>query len=264
MEKEHYRQSPSLIDIAATVDVGQNFEHAHETFQRMLREVDEGTLLLPDDDEQVQRIRTAWSQYECVLEAERAIGIMESHNPSDRLETYELLPRYREFLKNDWHFMETCKHPEHGAPHLLMIGSGPLPITSYLFERDFGYAVTNVDVSQEALKTGEAILSKLDSKQKSVYAPGGKVKVAPDVTGVIIAALAGSDRNEKMEIIANVASQLQQGGRISVRYGKGVRQLFYPHCELTPEEREELGLRWVGGVEPPRNYMNSIGVYEKC
>lgn len=254
----------SLLDRAANTDAVIDFDGAHATFQEMLREVDSGTLELPDDPEHVQRVREAWGRYECILEAERAMGILESPDPKAAIEGYDLLPRYRKFLKNDRHFIEACPSPALGSPHLLMVGSGPLPVTSYLFERDFGYKVTNVDSSREALETGATILGKLGADQVSVHATGSEVEIDPTVTGVIVAALAGSNRIEKLDIIKNIAGQLQPGARISVRYGKGVRQLFYPGCELDEVEREALGLRWVGGIEPPRDYMNAIGAYEKC
>lgn len=255
-----------LLRDAAIVDAREDFDHAHLVFQELLEAADASRLQLPDDAAVEQRIRDAWTRYECVLEAERAFDVLAAPDPHEAIKGYDLLPRYRKFLATDKFLLEQCS-AEDRPPHLLMIGSGPLPITSYVFGKSdggFGYEVTNVDTSNEALAIGQQILGHAGLEQRFQHAPGADVKVDPSVTSVIIAALAGSNKAEKLAIVANVATQLQPGGRISVRYGTGPRRLFYPECVLDDEECAAYGLRRIGSFEPPRDYMNSIGVYEKC
>lgn len=255
-----------LLHAAAAVDAEADFDRAHQVFQELLDAADIGMLQLPDDKAIEQRVRDAWARYECVLEAERAFDVLTSPDPHETIKKYDLLPRYRKFLATDKFLLEQCS-VENGTPHLLMIGSGPLPITPYIFGKSaggFGYEVTNVDASSEALAVGQQILGHTGLEQRFQHATGADVEVDPSITSVIIAALAGTNKTEKLAIIANVATQLRSGGRISVRYGTGPRRLFYPECVLDDEECAAYGLRRIGSFEPPRDYMNAIGVYEKC
>lgn len=268
MTHEYYPTSDNrLLEHAANADPFNDFETAHQTFNALLHAADTDTLQLPDDEQLEQKVRDAWAQYECILEAERAMGVLESVDPRHSIENYDLLERYKKFLATDRFLLEQCSAPTLGEPHLLMIGSGPLPISSYIFgksERGFGYRVTNVDTSVEALNVGKNILDHVGLEQTFEHASGAEVEIDPTVSAVIVAALAGSNKAEKLDIIKNISTQLQPGARMSVRYGTGVRRLFYPECILTDTECEEYGLRRVGGFEPPRDYMNAIGVYEKC
>ena len=192
------------------------------------------------------------------------MNVLGALDPKNEIEQYDLLPRYEKFLATDRFFLEQCGAPELSSPHLLMVGSGPLPISSYVFVSRFGYKVTNVDTSSEALETGKEILEHAGIFQAHQHASGAEVQVGANVTSVIVAALAGTNKEEKLAIIKNIAGQLQPGGRISVRYGTGIRKLFYPDCVLSDAECEEYGIRRIGSFEPPRDYMNAIGVYEKC
>lgn len=256
-----------LLDTVVATDPAEDFESAHRTFSELLAAVDRGTLQLPRDAQLEQDVRQAWSNYECVLEAERALDVLGSPDPRQKIEQYDLLPRYRKFLEADNFFFRQCALPGMTEPHLLMVGSGPLPITSYVFGQSsegFGYRVTNVDSSSEALKVGQRIMEHAGIEQTFVHATGADVQVDPSVTSILVAALAGVSKEEKLAIIGNLSAQIQSGVRINVRYGTGVRQLFYPECVLTDKECDSLGLKRVGEFNPPREYMNSIGAYEKC
>lgn len=257
-----------LLNEVAVTDPAQDFETAHRVFTDLLQAVDHGTLRLPNDEALEQEVRDAWSRYECILEAQRSLNVLDSPSPREMIGHYDLLPRYREFLQTDAFFLSKCRATEAtDVPHLLMVGSGPLPLTSYIFGKSdagFGYEVTNVDTSGEALKVGQQILEHTGLDQAFMHTSGADMSVDASVTGVIVAALAGGSKAEKMDIIRNIAAQAQPGTRINVRYGTGVRRLFYPECILTDEECSENGLLRVGSFEPPRKYMNAIGVYEVC
>lgn len=232
----------------------QNFVKAVEHTKAM-------PMLLP---ETVKRVRRLCAESETAMEMHYAEYITKAPSARKAIEAFPYIDNYRRLGVLECDLLRQLRHDKSGLSKTAIIGSGPLPLTSYFYALA-GHDIVNVDSNAEAISRGAKVLQKLQIPHSNLCSPG---EVAPlkthDINTVVIAALAGETLDQKLAIIHHVVSELPKGGRILLRSAKGARQLLYPAIALDDDICMALGLVHVTSFHPPREVINSIEVYEKC
>lgn len=143
----------------------------------------------------------------------------------------------------------------------VFVGSGPLPFTSILLARDFGIAVDNVEINQEACKISNAIIERLDLSDlvKVHHSDALDFRDYGDYDVVILAALAGTNESAKRRCIGRIQKFMRLEGLFLLRSANNLRSLVYP--SIRTEMLDGLTLQAV--VHPRDDIINSIIVTEK-
>ncbi len=247
-----------------------DFEQARQRFKDLRTAIMDGAYSDLPDDQTMADVRRAWAEYECYNEARSANDFLGQDDLRAAVANYELFPFYQNFLRADVALLAETVQPRavgDPTPHLLMVGAGPLPLTSMMFgewEHGQGCRVTNVDNDETALALGKAFMERAAvPNQQFICADGAELIVPEDVDAVIVAALAGEDQAQKIAIISNISAQLRPGARLSFRHGIGNRRLLYPACQLDDALLAQMSMRPAASIQPDQQFFNAIDVLEK-
>lgn len=121
----------------------------------------------------------------------------------------------------------------YGKPlrRILMVGSGPLPMTSVQLINNGGEDLTvdNLDISEEAAQIGEQITSRLGLNQQMRFLTGDILKSVElgDYDAIWLAALAGDSHN-KARLVNHLYQCMSPGALLLVRTACDLRGLIYP------------------------------------
>ena len=150
---------------------------------------------------------------------------------------------------------------ERDVRRILVVGSGPLPMSALHLRRHFPSAmIDHVDSDPTAVTTGRRFLEAVGvTDDMYLCADGSDVRLTQMYDIVLIAALAGETVAQKQAIIDNVVPHLSNHGRILVRSARGVRGLLYPMFGAQEMQRVKL----LGEHHPTDDTINSAFVYAK-
>jgi precorrin-6B methylase 2 len=111
-----------------------------------------------------------------------------------------------------------------GGDHVVMIGSGPFPITAILLYTEFGIRVTAVDCDHGAVEISRQVIKQLGLERGiSVELGQGQSFVPSDFSSVIVALLA----HPKELILQNIFANYRHRSKVICRTSHGVRQALY-------------------------------------
>lgn len=206
---------------------------------------------------QAVKVREVCAETESELEKFWARRVIQSNNPAETLRSFPYLDNYVELTRRE---VELIKHSglQLNSTHkVLIIGSGPLPLSAYELHRQTGAHVDHVDSSPEAIHLCSQVMKQLNASSKYYEASGESVVLGDTYDLVLIAALAGNTADEKQRIIDTILPHLAKKGRIAVRSARGSRTLLYPGIEST----EIKGVKLLEEYHPSDYIINSVFIY---
>jgi nicotianamine synthase len=98
-----------------------------------------------------------------------------------------------------------------GSHSVLIIGSGPLPFTAIEIMRQSSAAVDCLDSSHEAIQLCEQVGRALRTGSTYFLSSGQNARPNRQYNLILVAALAGSDLQEKQDIVTNMIPFLAEG-----------------------------------------------------
>lgn len=205
------------------------------------------------------RVRNISAKAETEMEKFWAQLIIKSSDPNATLQTFPYRDNYREltkrelFLTNKSGLTLTAKHK------VLMIGSGPLPLSAYEMHHQSGASIDHVDPSQEAINLCQQLNTSLGIHGSYFEAYGQNVALHKTYDLILIAALAGETAGDKQKILENVLPYLSDEGRIVVRSARGSRRLLYPAIA----SKDLVNVQLLEEYHPTDYIINSVFVYGK-
>ncbi|KIW03309.1 uncharacterized protein PV09_05520 [Verruconis gallopava] len=154
--------------------------------------------------------------------------------------------------------------------HITFIGSGPLPLTSFMLSKHHfpNAKVTNVDFDIQALAASKKLtyLLGLNSKIDMMHAEASNVptSVLEGSDVVYLAALVGLSLAEKFTILCSMASKLKYGALLVVRSAHGLRGLLYPVLDVDRLDYDLVDLDLVTEWIPNNSdIVNSVVIFRK-
>lgn len=212
------------------------------------------------DELTVARMQAAASASESEMELHWANRIAASAQPEKTLHTFPYIGNYKKLVEREVALVRETDVALSSASRVLMVGSGPLPLTTYQMIVMTDAQVDHIDVSHEALQISERVMLQLGYAVKSIHADGALATLAVDQYDVIlIAGLAGQNLTEKQAIIDNILPSLKSTGRIIVRSARGPRALLYPAILARSIRRVAL----LREYHPDDDIINSVFIYKK-
>ena len=181
--------------------------------------------------------------------------------PQQETEHFIYWDNYVKLTAHEVGLLKQAGFNERDVRRILVVGSGPLPMSAIHLRQHFPSAtIDHVDSDPTAVTTGRRFLEAVGvTDDMYLCADGSDVRLTQMYDIVLIAALAGETVAQKQAIIDNVVPHLSNHGRILVRSARGVRGLLYPVFAASEIKRVQLR----GEHHPTDDTINSAFVYAK-
>lgn len=205
------------------------------------------------------QLRAISGQAETELEHYWAQQILASTEPSRALLSFPYLHNYQDLTRWELQLAQQTGLEMTDINHILVVGSGSLPLSAYQLQQQANARVDQVDNSPEAAQIGRSLSRQLAIPGATYCADGSEVALEGAYDLILLAALAGSNTASKQSIIDNLLPHLATHGRLIVRSAAGTRRLLYP-----PVEPSELaGVTLLASHHPEDDIINSILIFQK-
>lgn len=195
------------------------------------------------------------------LEEHWAARIAAATDPRTELRRFPYLGNYHDLVR-----MELAALAAVGASpprHVVVLGSGPLPLTGLVLATEHGASVVHVDRDPCAVRAGSAVATALGcgGAVRSVVAdlespwPCTALDVAlagADV--VLVGALVGTDPAAKAIVGARLAGTVRPETHVLVRSAAGLRTVLYPRVDAGDLPGLEVALE----MHPRTDVVNSV------
>lgn len=238
----------------------QPSEEVNYLFTRLVRLILAAPEKTKCDPVTLRRIQVAASEAESEMEIFWANAIINSPNPVSLLKSFPYIDNYELLVRREVELVEQTSCHIDASSKILVVGSGPLPLTAYKFIEMTNARVDHLDSSLTALRTSEKFMMRLGYTAGYIHAEGATALLprhAYDV--VLVAGLAGQMLSDKQRIIDNILPALTPSGRIVVRTARGSRALLYP--EFTASDL--TGVLLLSEYHPDDEVINSVFIYGK-
>lgn len=233
----------------------------NEAFRRLVRSVVACDEVMVDEATR-REVRRRCSEAEGHLEHAWSRRISGAASPCRALEAFPYQDNYRQLARTELQLLGRAGLRLSKGSRIAMIGSGPLPLTTWHIQQQADVEVMHIDASAEAVVASERLARRLGWHCHHMAASGEAVALQPEGYDlVLIAGLAGQSAMEKQRIVDNILPALAPGGKLLLRSAQGARGLLYPPFAATDIARVQLQAVY----HPPRgsSIINSAYVYGK-
>jgi nicotianamine synthase len=205
-------------------------------------------------------LRTSRARYEYDDEAWWAQRLVAHSYPTAELSHYPGCERYITAVNFEMDLLNQARHTD--FKHVLMIGSGPLPMTAILLAQRFGLHVDCLDVNPKACVLSREVIQALglDQQVRVLQADIRDFTALASYEVVFWAALAGTSEEEKAQIARHLSCTMQPGQVVVVRSAQGIKTLFY--APVNP--RDLIGFRVCPTLTMPPALIQSDFLVEKA
>lgn len=204
----------------------------------------------------VGRVRTVCARGESELERHWAERVAAADRPWSELASFPYAQNYDDLVDLELSIVRGLG----GAPcRIVMIGSGPLPLTGIRFACRHRVDTVLVDRDPDSSAEGEAVVHALglSGRIASVCADAGRDDLdLRDADLVVHGALVGVDADEKHAMLAALSASMRPGAQVVIRSAAGLRALLYPPVAVDAA----TGLATQVEVHPHHDVVNSIVV----
>ena len=207
---------------------------------------------------QQQAIRQLSSMAEYELEIYWSRRIIAARNPKKELAKFPYTRNYALLVEREVELLASTGLKLADGHKVLIVGSGPLPLTYVELFKQTGASIDLLDSSSDAITTSEKFCHSLDLVATHIKAKGETAQLPHQYDAILLAALAGNTKDEKQTIINNLLQYLKHDGKLTARSASGTRTLLYPAIE-SPFK----GLQLIAQNHPDDEVINSILIYEK-
>lgn len=228
-------------------------------FSQLVREVITAPHETTFDSEIYQTMQRIASAAETEMELYWARKIVASAHPAQTLASFPYCDNYEKLVRREIHLIEESGLPLGASSRVLMIGTGPLPMTGLEFMRQRGVKVDHMDISLQALALCLLVSNRLGLTCGHILGDGASVELTDQYDVIVVAGLAGDSVPAKQAILDNILPHLEADGRLLLRSARGARTLLYPGVAANDFARVEL----LQEYHPTDDIINSIFVYKK-
>lgn len=202
----------------------------------------------------VQKVRTISSDAETEMEYYWADILCAS---PEKRSTFPYIDNYKALAEREISLIAGTGLQLSASHRILVIGSGPLPLSAIELHTQTGAQVDQVDSSERAANKGKQVCKALGMDTHYYVGGGESITLSGVYDVILIAALAGSTKGEKQRIVDNVLPHLAAGGRIIIRSARGSRVLLYPEIKASSLKR----MRALAEYHPDDYIINSVLIY---
>lgn len=207
----------------------------------------------------VDRFRALSSSGEGLMERHWAGRITGSSDPLAELDRFPYLGNYLDLVR-----LEIAALAAVGLDvprRVVVLGSGPLPLTGMVLATRHGAEVLHVDRDPIAVEAGTSVAGAVGARTRSLVADLSSATLPADLVAeigradlVLLGALVGADAAAKEAITTRLAAVAGPETTLLVRTAAGLRTLLYP--EVHPADLP--GLDVLLEVHPRTDVVNSV------
>jgi len=205
------------------------------------------------------RVRAAYERDKELIQARQLVQASDGRARLKRIIEHETY----------WALGEELRSAIDGSRRILVVGSGPLPLTALCIGSTLDVRVTCVERDTQCHDLGRLLidLSGLDEKFESVNADILDLTEFDDydaIVGVVLLGVStGSDQEStKATIARHIIDQMSPGTRMVLRDPHGLGKLLYPSVTMAPGADVEV-TRHVPKVGPNHPYRSGLIVAER-
>lgn len=218
---------------------------------------------LPDEfliDIDAQRMmQQIASSAETEMEIYWANEIINSPQPLETFNSFPYLDNYAKLVAREIAQIEASGCQLAAQTRILMVGSGPLPMTALELMRQRSVQVDHVDISPIAIALCQQVGRQLNIDCGHILGDGATAVLDAQYDAILIAGLAGESVEDKQAIVNNMLPALAKDGRLLLRSARGIRSLLYPGVRAN----DFYGVRLLSEYHPTDDVINSVFIYEK-
>ena len=205
-----------------------------------------------------EQVRHTAAAAETELELAWARRIQEADTPLEVAALFPYADNYTELVRREIECVEASGKLLDGG-RILIIGSGPLPLSAYEYVRQRSVIADHVDISARAVVLCHDVSRLLGVPGETLLGDGRTVTLSSRYDAILVAGLAGETLSDKQAIIDHIVPVLVEDGRIIVRSAKGSRALLYPAIEAAGLRNVSL----LSEYHPDDDVINSVFIYKK-
>ncbi|MFP5020821.1 nicotianamine synthase family protein [Pseudonocardia phyllosphaerae] len=182
-------------------------------------------------------------------------------DPYAELQRFPYLANYEDLVQLELAALDAACVPRPGR--VVLLGSGPLPLTGLVLATRYGAEVLHVDRDADAVAAGSAMAAAtcMDAGVRSLVADLEAPTLDDELVTelghadvVLVGALVGADAAAKAEVVARLAAVVGSGAHLLVRSAHGLRTLLYP--EIGPLDLPSCEV--LVEVHPHTEVVNSV------
>ena len=207
----------------------------------------------------IHRVRAAYERDKELVQARNLAGAADA---PDRLKRIIEQERY-------WAMGSELREALAGTRHVLVAGSGPLPLTALSIGANLDVRVTCVERDAECHELGRRMIALADLAHRieSVEADVLEMRdfdAYDAIVGVVLLGVncEGERRSVKTEIARHIIGHMAPGARLVLRDPHGLGRLLYPSVTLDESDAVTV-VRHVPEVGPDRPYRSGLVVAER-
>jgi hypothetical protein len=250
----------SQADLTPRAEVNRRFSALVNTALAAVPE-EEVHILLAEVDARIglARLRALCGTGETALEVHWAKRLAEAKDVLAELQQFPYYENYRQMVQAE---LELLRQYAPQANSVLLVGSGPLPLTAYFLAAEHGLAVQCLDVDDQANTLAKAWLYRLPQTLPIKFSTADirDLQPMPPTSAVWLCALVlGQSAAEQTELLHGIESRLYPGQFLGVRSVQALRCLLYPKVDC----RCCAQVEFQAVVHPRNDIINSFILLKK-
>lgn len=175
--------------------------------------------------EEIHRLRKICGEAEFELEKQWAEKIIESENPRQKIRDFPYYENYVKLAEFEYSTLVGCCNDI--KKNAVFVGGGPLPMTALTFAKHYGFDITVMDRSQEAVEKSRKLLEALNINGKVIESSAEEFTDFREYDIIHVASMVGTNKEEELEVFKKIKSQLDKHTHIIGRTVHGNRRLLY-------------------------------------
>ncbi len=209
---------------------------------------------------QINKLQKMCSESEYELEKYWANKIINADDPKDALSQFPYYSNYTKLTQLEWHTLLSCSH--HNNHNVVFAGGGPLPLTAIVMVKNYVKKVTVLEVDKTAYNLSLQLVKKLGLSKKVtiVNTDAASFKDYSKFNVIVVAALAGVNKNAKIGIFHKIKKESSPESHILARSSSGLREMLYRPIDKSFYKM----FKPVVEVHPQNDVVNSVIVFSNA
>lgn len=207
----------------------------------------------------IHRVRAAYERDRELIQARTLVHSDDAREQLERTIEHE----------SYWAMGEELRHTLDGSQHILVAGSGPLPLTALCIGASLGVRVTCVERDKECHTLGRQLI-KMSSHKDNFDCINADIldlmnfDAYDAIVGVVLLGVGteGNKASTKATIARHIISHMSPGARMVLRDPHGLGKLLYPSVDLAETPGVHV-TRHVPEVSPTRPYRSGLVIAER-
>lgn len=254
-----YQGLKALGDLAPGEAANRMFGQLVTTARAAVR-TNEATSILAEIDGSIGlgSLHMLCAEGEFAMEQHWAKRIKAAANPKKEVKVF---PYWANYLKLAALEVKALRAVMPHAKKVLFVGGGPLPLSSFIMAKHYGFDLTNMDISRDAIDCAMDWMAPAlgDMDIPCLHTDVNDFTDFGQFDVVIMAALVGLDKAAKHKVTTHLHQHMRADQLLMVRSVRGLRALLYPVVKA-----EDLaGFEVVKTVHPRGEVINSVMLARK-